>query len=125
MPAADEPLTVALTSVSPVVVLTVRGDLDAHGVDTLRDALDSAIRDHDRHVVIDARQVGFVDSSGMAALVGALRRLNRTRRRLAIVCERNGFLRSLELSGLHHTFDCHPTVEAAIAVLGTAPRIGR
>ena len=124
-PSTHQPFGVALTAVSPVVVLAASGDVDADTVDTLTNALDDAIRDHDRHVVLDGRQIGFIDSTGMSAMLAAMKRLNRTRRRLALVYGPGALSRALEVSGLHHTFEVHPSVEAAVSVLATAPQLGR
>ena len=124
-PLVQEPFAVALTAITPVLVLAVTGDVDAHTTQMLNTALDDAIRDHDRHVVIDGRGVGFIDSTGMTTLLGAMRRLNRTRRRLAVVHGPGPLARALEVSGLRHTFEVHPSVEAAVATLAAAPRLGR
>jgi len=118
--------TIALDRAQPVVLLEARGDVDASAVSELGGALDSAIRDHEGHVVLDADGITFIDSTGVSVLVTAMRRLNRTRRRLALACGNASPLgRALEMTGLDHSFDVHPTAEAAVAALATAPLLGR
>jgi anti-sigma B factor antagonist len=126
-PQLERPFAAAVTATTPVVVVAVSGDVDAHTVEGLSHALDGAIRDHDRHVVVDGCEVTFIDSTGMSTLLGAMKRLNRTRRRLALVPGAGGapLHRALELSGLGHTFEVHPTLDAAVATLATAPHLGR
>lgn len=123
---AGQPLTVAIDQTEPVVVITATGELDAATVGRLDSAIDEAIRTSERHVVLDAGDVSFVDSTGITALVSGLRRLNRARRRLALACSNDGPLgRALQLTGLDHTFELHATADDAVIALSGAPLIGR
>jgi anti-sigma B factor antagonist len=95
-------------------------------VGELGGALERAILDDDRHVVLDADGITFIDSTGVSCLVTGMRRLNRTRRRLALACGSTSPLgRALEMTGLNHSFDVHPTADAAVAELASAPLLGR
>jgi anti-sigma B factor antagonist len=110
----------------PVVVLVARGEVDAANVADLAAALEAAVLDHERHVVLDASGIAFIDSNGITALVGGLRRLNRSRRRLALACGPATALgRALTTTGLDRTFEVHPETGAAVAALAKAPLIGR
>lgn len=118
--------SVAIERTDPVVVLLAAGEMDLATVQRLEAALDEAIRDHERHVVLDASGVTFIDSTGIASLMSSLRRLNRSRRRLALAFGAGGpVARALEVTGLDHTFECHATTEAAVGALAEAPLIGR
>jgi anti-sigma B factor antagonist len=117
---------VAIGRTDPVVVLTATGEMDAATVRELDAAIDEAITEHENHVVLDAAAVTFVDSTGITSLISGLRRLNRSRRRLALAFPQNGPLhRALEVTGLDHTFECHSSVDDAVATLDGAPLIGR
>src|SRR4051794_10541231 len=70
-----------------VVVVTVRGEVDAATVGALSDVLDDIVRAHERHAVVDATGVTFIDSTGVSAIMDAQRRLNRSRRRLGVACD--------------------------------------
>jgi anti-sigma B factor antagonist len=123
---AGQPLLVAIDRTEPVVVITVSGEMDASTVGRLDSAIDEAIRDHERHVVLDAADVSFIDSTGITALISGLRRLNRSRRRMALACGTGGPVgRALEITGLDHTFECHTTADDAVEALSDAPLIGR
>lgn len=123
---AGQHLSVATDRTDPVVLVTAAGELDASTVAKLDEAIDAAIGGTERHVVVDLSGITFVDSTGITALIGALRRLNRARRRLALALGTGGPVsRALELTGLDHTFECHPTASAAEAALSGAPLIGR
>src|SRR3712207_218677 len=98
--------------VEPVVRLRATGEVDASTVGELDEAFDGAIRAHERHVVLETGGITFIDSTGISALVGAQKRLNRTRRRLALACPPGSALgRALQMSGLEHSFELHPTAD--------------
>jgi anti-sigma B factor antagonist len=117
---------VAIDRTDPVLVLVASGEMDAATVRRLDEALDQTIAEHEAHVVLDAQAVTFVDSTGVTSLISGLRRLNRSRRRLALAFPPGSPLhRALEVTGLDHTFECHATVDEAVQTLQGAPLIGR
>jgi anti-sigma B factor antagonist len=123
---ATEHFSIAVEQTDPVVVLVATGEVDAHTVSDLAAALDGAIVDHDRHVVVDANGITFIDSTGISALVAGMRRLNRSRRRLSLACSPSSSLgRALRMTGLDHSFDVHPVAPEAVASLAEAPLLGR
>ncbi len=123
---AGETLSVVVDRTDPVVVITITGELDAATVGQIDAAIDTAIRDHEHHVVLDTAGVTFIDSTGITALISGLRRLNRSRRRLALSCTFGGPVgRALQITGLDHTFECHAATEDAVSALSNAPLIGR
>src|SRR4051794_36680402 len=112
--------TIALDRSDPVVVLTARGEVDASTVPELGGALARAIPDHHRHVVIDADAITFIDSTALPRPVPGMRRLNRTRRRLAVACSSGSPLgRALEMAGRGFSFDIRAAVDGAVAALAT------
>lgn len=58
-------------------VFTVEGDLDVYATPILQQAVEGAIAPEIREVVIDLAGVRYIDSSGLGALVGLLKRLKR------------------------------------------------
>lgn len=117
---------VAVDRTEPIVVLTASGEMDAATVSRLDAVIDDTIQTHQSHVVLDARDVTFVDSTGITSLVSALRRLNRSRRRFGLAFPAGSPLgRALEVTGLDHTFECFGSIDDAIGTLDGAPLIGR
>src|SRR2546430_838621 len=55
-------------------VLEVRGEVDAHTAPRVRDRLRELVDDGHVRIAIDAEAVEFMDSTGLAVLVGALKR---------------------------------------------------
>lgn len=85
-------------------VLRPSGELDVLTVPKLASALDQAVRHETGQVVVDLRDVEFIDSAGLHVLLNAQRRLTRNGRRLAVVCESGQVRRVIELARLTETF---------------------
>ena len=57
-------------------LITVRGEIDMATVPQLRDLLDQLIDAGSRRIVLDCRELAFLDSSGIGVLVAARNRLS-------------------------------------------------
>lgn len=88
-----------------VAVLELGGEVDLLTAARLASGLDDEIRHGDRDVVVDLRDVEFIDSAGLHVLLGAQRRLARQGRDLGIICPPGPVLRVFELSRLLDTLN--------------------
>jgi anti-sigma B factor antagonist len=68
-------LQVAVKHSNGRAVLALRGEVDAYTRSTLSDELDAAVAETHGNITLDLSAVSFVDSSGIAVLVGAAKRL--------------------------------------------------
>jgi anti-sigma B factor antagonist len=102
-------------SLDGACVLTVAGELDMAAAPHLSEKLNTLIRSGGGDVVVDLERVSFVDSTGLAVLLNALRRLTRARRRMAVIIGNGAVRRAFEVTRLHWTFDVFDDVESALA----------
>jgi anti-sigma B factor antagonist len=100
-----------------VVLLSLDGELDLRTAPQLRVRLNDVLRRDDGDVVLDLCGVTFIDSTGLAAMLNALRRLTRAQRRLALSCPDGPVLRILRLTRLDGTFRVFDSAGAALAAL--------
>ena len=99
------------------IVVSFEGDVDLQGSPVARDVLLDAVERSGR-VVVDLSAVGYIDSSGIAALVEALQR-SRQRQggaSLALAAVSDPVLRVLRLARLDRVFTIHPTLADAFPV---------
>ncbi len=96
-------------------VVAFGGEADIAGVGPLREALAKAVAAGAGPVVVDLSDTHFIDSSGMAVLLNALRRLTRQGRRMALVAHEPGVVRALELAQLLDTLRLQPRLDEALA----------
>lgn len=94
-------------------ILTPRGDLDVYTVGSLRDAIGQMIEEQTTRVVVDLDGVPFMDSSGLGALMGGVRRLRESGGDLAIACTREQHLKLFSITGFGEGVSIAPTVEEA------------
>lgn|SRR6185295_5957769 len=95
-------LNIDLSQVNGSAFLTVKGDIDAASVLELRAALESLHLD--KQVVIDMAAVGFMDSSGVNALIDRARRIEASGGSLRIASPSRQVQRLMEITGLAHLF---------------------
>jgi len=96
-------------------VIALRGELDVGTVNRFGAALGEAVQGRQGAVVVaDLTQLTFMDSSGLAAMLGALRELSRVGGRLVVACANPTVLRVFQITRTDATFEIHPTVEQAL-----------
>ncbi|MEV4003495.1 STAS domain-containing protein [Actinomadura sp. NPDC049753] len=94
-------------------VITITGDLDVSSAPSLREPLETALRDAGPHVVIDLSEVTFCDAAGLALLTGARRLTEPEGVAIVLAAPRPHMARLLRVSGLSRVFAVRPTVDAA------------
>jgi anti-anti-sigma factor len=108
------------TSLDGVDFLMVEGEIDVATAPRLIAALNDAVTQAVRSVVIDLSSVGFMDSTGLALLINAHRRLTRQRKGFAVVCPQGALWRVFELTDMLDTLRVCPDRESATAALAMA-----
>ena len=91
------------------------GELDAYTVTAFRDALGD-VADSPR-LVIDLSEVPFMDSAGLGALIGGIRRAREQGGDVAVACSRPTLTRLLHTTGFDRIVPVTETVDAAAEAL--------
>lgn len=97
---ADGTLVVRTTRNGSSQVISFCGELDLANAGTAESALDASFEDESAPVVVDMRELEFIDSTGIALLVAALRRNAGETRVRFIPSSSPAVTRVLELTGL-------------------------
>ena len=107
-----------LDTVGPIgdcAVLKVAGEVDAYTAPMLRERIRDLGAKDVVHLVADLSAVDFLDSTGLGALVGGLKRLREVGGSLALVITAPRILRLFQITGLTKVLAIHPTVTEAVA----------
>ena len=91
------------------------GELDAYTVGTFREALAQLATV--RRLLIDLSDVPFMDSSGLGALIGGIRRAREADGEVTVACSRPTLTRLLHTTGFDRIVAVADTVDAAEAAL--------
>ena len=98
-----------------VAVVSPQGDVDMSSSPDLRTALKGAIAQGRPKLVVDLSQVHYMDSSGMATLVEAMRMCKDSRAKM-VICAMNEKVKALfEIARLDQFFTIVETLDEAIA----------
>ncbi|MET8012911.1 STAS domain-containing protein [Streptomyces sp. NPDC005271] len=108
-----EQLSLVATVTHGIHVLTVAGEIDHHTGDVLSQALDLSGTPRPR-VVVDLRQVAFMDSSGINIFIAAHRALSEASGWLRLASPTDAVLRTLQLVGLDTVIDCREPLDDAL-----------
>jgi anti-sigma B factor antagonist len=96
-------------------VLQMAGEIDVYTSPELRKQVADLAEDGIIHVIADLRGIDFLDSTGLGALVGGLKRLRVRQGSLMIVTSGGRILKLFQITGLTHAFALHSCVLDAIS----------
>jgi anti-anti-sigma factor len=102
--AEQQPLTVEIYDDDGVPVIVVRGELDVYSAPSLDAAVDEALRDGARSLVLDMGEVGFIDSSGLRSLIRARKEAGDGSDAVRIRNAQPATVRLLDITGLTDHF---------------------
>jgi anti-anti-sigma factor len=107
---------------SGAVVLALRGDFDLQHLYTFEEELRKVEATKTHCIVLDLRDLDFVDSSGIRQLLAARRRASRACRRLLLVRGGPAIERLIALAGLQDAFETVTDVPAELRMAAEGQR---
>lgn len=102
------------TAGADCAVLRIAGEVDVYSAPQLRDRVIQLLADGIPHIIADLREVDFLDSTGLGALVGSLKRLREQDGSLKLVTGEGRIPQLFRLTGLVRVFALHQSVPEAI-----------
>lgn len=87
------------------------GELDAYTVGTFREALSRLAEKS--HLLIDLSEVPFMDSAGLGALIGGIRKARESDGQVAVACSRPALTRLLHTTGFDRIVPVTESIEDA------------
>jgi anti-sigma B factor antagonist len=104
-----------ITAGADCAVLRIGGEVDVYTAPQLRESIIDLLSNGARHIIADLREVDFLDSTGLGALVGSLKRLREQDGSLKLVTDADRILRIFRLTGLVHVFALDASFTEAVA----------
>lgn len=99
------------------------GELDAFSVQKFRDHLSDLAGDS--AVIIDLSSVPFMDSVGLGALIGGIRKIREAAGEVVVVCDRAAVLRLLHTTRFDRMVSVVSVIDEAHAELASLPGVNR
>ncbi len=104
-------VTIRRSEQPPWTILSVGGDLDVVGAPDMRQAVVTAVAEGSRLLALDLSELDFVDSFGLGAVVGALKRVRQRGGELALVCPSSRIRRVFEICDLDRILTLHDSTD--------------
>ena len=95
-------------------VLTLQGEIDVYTAPRLRQSIADLVTAGARLVVVDMKDIDFLDSTGVGVLVQALRRLQARDGDLVIVVTQEKILKIFDITGLNRAFSIRSSLQEAL-----------
>jgi len=101
-----------------ILIVELNGELDHHTADTVRQEMDEAIiKASVKHLIINAKQLEFMDSSGIGVILGRYK-LIKAKQGKMLICNMNETIaKLLELSGIFKIIDTYENESDALSSL--------
>lgn len=101
-----------------VAVIDLAGEVDAYTSSRFREVMLDVIEGGTSRIVVSMRNVDYIDSSGLGALVGGLKRISERSGKIVLVCEKPQVRKVFEITGLEKVFQIFESEKDAVAAAG-------
>ncbi len=95
-------------------IIVAKGRMNAMTAPAMKTRIRELVEEGRAEIVCDLTEVGFLDSSGLAALVSGLKATRERGGFLKLVGLNDQVARVFKLTMLDHVFEMYPSVEAAL-----------
>ncbi|MEA2297625.1 MAG: anti-sigma factor antagonist [Solirubrobacteraceae bacterium] len=113
-------LALRLENLAPGIrLLTLSGELDLFAAPELKQAISRALDADTRDLIVDLTHTAFIDSSGLAALILAMKRARSRGGQMVVVDADGAVSRTFRMAGLDQIVTIVTSREAALAELST------
>jgi anti-sigma B factor antagonist len=113
----EESCTISVADLGEIRVVEVSGEVDIATASLLAKALGDASRPGQEDVIVDARELTYIDSACLGTLLATRRKLVSEGRRMAIVGCHGVFYKLIKLSHLDLHFSMYATMDEAVSAL--------
>jgi anti-sigma B factor antagonist len=97
-----------------VPIIELAGEVDAYTSARFREVMVDIIEDGNPSLIVSMAKVEYIDSSGLGALVGGLKRATEKSGRILIVCAQLQVRKVFEITGLEKVFPIFEAEEEAV-----------
>lgn len=104
-----------------VLCIRLKGELDHHSADELRERATNTIEEHSiRHIVLNLESLSFMDSSGLGVILGRYKQIKQHHGEMVVCAISPSVQRLFDMSGLFKIIRLEPTEQYALERLGVA-----
>lgn len=116
-------ITIETNDQGEFCVVSVKGRLGITTENALRQRVVALVEQKKIQLILDFSGVTFMDSSGMSAILSAMRSVSEHQGRICLVCETRHILRVLRITAIDKLMAIYPTLPEAIAAFSAGPEV--
>jgi stage II sporulation protein AA (anti-sigma F factor antagonist) len=114
-------LSIDLEVIGEVLCIRLRGELDHHTAEQLKEQASQAIETYNiKHIVLNLEQLSFMDSSGLGVILGRYKQIKQKHGEMVVCAISPAVNRLFEMSGLYKIIRLEPSEKIALQRLGVA-----
>ena len=110
-------LQISVRRSDDVALIDLAGEVDAYTSARFREVMMDIIEDGSPRLIVSMARVDYIDSSGLGALVGGLKRTSERDGKIIIVCHQSQVRKVFEITGLEKVFPIFDTEEEALEAI--------
>ena len=110
-------LQISVRRSGDVALIDLAGEVDAYTSARFREVMMDIIEDGISRLIVSMARVDYIDSSGLGALVGGLKRTSERDGKILIVCHQSQVRKVFEITGLEKVFPIFDTEEEALEAI--------
>jgi len=110
-----EELTVESAERDGWTVLSLKGDLDVYTAPRLKEAIAESVDRGGKLVAVDLSEVRFLDSTGLAVIVGGMKRVKENDGSLVLVAPNDQIRRILTITDLIKILQVRDSIESVVS----------
>ena len=97
-------------------IVSLEGEIDLHRSPSVAQSLNTTIKDKPGRLLVDLKEVSYIDSSGLAVLLEAMRNVEFYGGKFYLIRMQDGLRPVFETSRLDQVFRIYPDADSALAV---------
>ncbi|KPL88104.1 MULTISPECIES: STAS domain-containing protein [Herpetosiphon] len=113
----DDELKVTTRQRDGIWIIDLEGDVTTFAEEAITGAYEGVSKDGAKYIIINSRQSDYINSAGIAILIGVVTEVNRQAQKLAISGLSPHFQKIFRMVGLAQYADIFATEEEAIAAM--------
>lgn len=114
-------LVIDMEAKNSVLLIRLKGELDHHTAEQLRQQAENAITKHNiKHIVLNLEELHFMDSSGLGVILGRYKKIKKYNGEMIICAISPAVKRLFEMSGLFKIVQVELSEKIALQRLGVA-----
>lgn len=100
------------------LIISLIGELDHHSAEEVRVKIDDRIdRDNIKKIVLNFKEVTFMDSSGIGVVIGRFKKMQGRSGKVCVADVSRNANKVFELSGLYKIIDSYSSVDEAVTCI--------